>query len=259
MYHLTAEGPRLCSAAKRSCPLGGEHYEHLKEAETAFARDFSHAPLKKATFTEVKARSTLLHLQEAHATVPILFSEPVAFGPTGSRIYNLAQEGSDEDYSIVVGSKGKNFSKLMGQKDITVTSIYTLLEKLQESDPSAVALWQAQEFKHVANSSWAPMLESVTIDKYAYLLKLRARSNFIIKSAVKEREGGNERWKKSLKIALRDAMVFQKTQEANAIALTFSPGERVRFYNALEELYALENKSFRNIQRFIEASVKEGS
>jgi len=35
-YHLTDAGPKPCKASVRACPLGGEHFEELKDAETAF-------------------------------------------------------------------------------------------------------------------------------------------------------------------------------------------------------------------------------
>lgn len=35
-YHLTAEGPKRCTASVRACPLGGEHFDDKKAAEKAF-------------------------------------------------------------------------------------------------------------------------------------------------------------------------------------------------------------------------------
>ena len=35
-YHLSANGPRLCRAGERPCPLGGEHYSSVADAATAY-------------------------------------------------------------------------------------------------------------------------------------------------------------------------------------------------------------------------------
>lgn len=35
-YHLTAEGPKLCGATVRACPLGGEHFATEEAARTAY-------------------------------------------------------------------------------------------------------------------------------------------------------------------------------------------------------------------------------
>lgn len=35
-FHIGASGPSVCSASVRPCPLGGEHFDTLAEAESAF-------------------------------------------------------------------------------------------------------------------------------------------------------------------------------------------------------------------------------
>lgn len=35
-YHLTPEGPKLCSAEKRECPIGGEHFSSLVSANSSY-------------------------------------------------------------------------------------------------------------------------------------------------------------------------------------------------------------------------------
>lgn len=35
-YHLTDDGPKRCSASKRPCPLGGQHFSNVGEARTAY-------------------------------------------------------------------------------------------------------------------------------------------------------------------------------------------------------------------------------
>jgi hypothetical protein len=35
-YHLTDDGPKPCTATVRACPLGGEHYQTVAEADGAF-------------------------------------------------------------------------------------------------------------------------------------------------------------------------------------------------------------------------------
>jgi hypothetical protein len=51
-YHLTDDGPKPCKASVRACPLGGEHFEELKDAETAFeAQQPGMASLKRTVPT----------------------------------------------------------------------------------------------------------------------------------------------------------------------------------------------------------------
>lgn len=40
-YHLTDDGPKLCRASVRACPLGGEHFDTKKDAETAYETSMS--------------------------------------------------------------------------------------------------------------------------------------------------------------------------------------------------------------------------
>jgi len=40
-YHLTEEGPKPCRAEKRPCPIGGEHFEGLKDARGAYEERLS--------------------------------------------------------------------------------------------------------------------------------------------------------------------------------------------------------------------------
>ena len=35
-FHITEDGPRPCSATKRACPVGGEHFNHLAFAQAAY-------------------------------------------------------------------------------------------------------------------------------------------------------------------------------------------------------------------------------
>lgn len=39
-YHVTPDGPRLCTASKRACPVGGEHFSQLASAESAYELTF---------------------------------------------------------------------------------------------------------------------------------------------------------------------------------------------------------------------------
>lgn len=38
-YHLTKNGPSICTASIRDCPIGGEHYTDIKEAEREYSKD----------------------------------------------------------------------------------------------------------------------------------------------------------------------------------------------------------------------------
>jgi len=35
-FHLTKDGPKICKANKRECPVGGEHFDHYFSAQDAF-------------------------------------------------------------------------------------------------------------------------------------------------------------------------------------------------------------------------------
>lgn len=41
-WHLSDEGPRICTARERSCPKGGQHYKSEVEAECAYSSQFQH-------------------------------------------------------------------------------------------------------------------------------------------------------------------------------------------------------------------------
>lgn len=47
-YHLTNDGPRACTAIKRACPLGGEHFDTLEEAESVYAKQFDLHAFKRS-------------------------------------------------------------------------------------------------------------------------------------------------------------------------------------------------------------------
>lgn len=42
-YHITPDGPRPCTATKRACPVGGEHFNHVEFAEAAYELQFGGA------------------------------------------------------------------------------------------------------------------------------------------------------------------------------------------------------------------------
>ena len=46
-FHLTDDGPRECRAFKRPCPLGGEHFNSLRDAENAFGERHNEVKITK--------------------------------------------------------------------------------------------------------------------------------------------------------------------------------------------------------------------
>jgi hypothetical protein len=37
-FHISAKGPVACHATQRACPLGGDHFESMKDAHVYLAR-----------------------------------------------------------------------------------------------------------------------------------------------------------------------------------------------------------------------------
>jgi hypothetical protein len=68
-YHLTPEGPKRCTASVRSCPLGGEHFGTVQEAEAAYAATFEDAGLKSVSANLDGKRSAEVSLQYTHWSI----------------------------------------------------------------------------------------------------------------------------------------------------------------------------------------------
>jgi len=80
MYHITAEGPKRCSAKPGNCPLGGEHFGFKEDAESSYLESlvqnnetfppkkdeldlpcaFGTMRVKNGDLTDVKSRTALI-------------------------------------------------------------------------------------------------------------------------------------------------------------------------------------------------------
>lgn len=68
-FHLTEQGPKRCNATKRACPLGGDHFETLKEAEAAFADSFSDTGMQSLSSNADGKASAELSMQYGHWSI----------------------------------------------------------------------------------------------------------------------------------------------------------------------------------------------
>ena len=68
-FHLTEEGPKRCTATVRNCPLGGEHFETMKDAEEAFASSFEGSGLASLGGNKDGKDSAEMSRQYAHWAV----------------------------------------------------------------------------------------------------------------------------------------------------------------------------------------------
>lgn len=71
-FHITDDGPKPCKADRQACPIGGEHFENTKDAQTAYeaSQKAIVPPLKKSktksiSTKELKALDDFRNTQES--------------------------------------------------------------------------------------------------------------------------------------------------------------------------------------------------
>lgn len=102
MYHLSKNGPAVCTATVRDCPLGGAHFEDEKEAAEAFAAQFQ--MFAQQTRKPITRKHSLLGTK-----VSITLKEPAE----NSRLVL-----SDVDGTLVRGSLANDHAVWMHEKGI---------------------------------------------------------------------------------------------------------------------------------------------
>lgn len=62
-FHLSKQGPAPCAATERACPVGGQHYGSMQEAEAAFGKRHQGRLMPSVSKTPAAARGKQAKLQ----------------------------------------------------------------------------------------------------------------------------------------------------------------------------------------------------
>lgn len=268
MYHLTDNGPRVCTATVRSCPYGpADHHETLEAAETAFGAQFNfdsqrklYAPEKSGIrhTTPEDARNILNEFRDAHPEVPVLAGELVAHSQFGSVVYNLDHPESDNDLFFLVNQKAKgDFQNIDSQnRDVRVSSVYNFANEYLNGTHFNVDIVHSGAFQISRDQEWAPFISDLRFNQYQYLTKLRSLSTLFAKNAG-NRKDDSRRALKLLKTSLRNEILANRFQSEDRVRPVFTNSEREAFYRAVkvvnrdyvayDDVYELVQKAAREV------------
>lgn len=103
-YHLTDDGPRPCTASLRACPLGGEHFDSLADAQSEF---------------EATRDSGLFGVSKSSVNKIVTVVSPMAGGRYwGCHVSNHAIEEQRQTFRALVGEdRADHLEALKAQRD----------------------------------------------------------------------------------------------------------------------------------------------
>lgn len=164
-------------------------------------------------------------------------SQIVAYGLTGSTLYNLHTPSSDRDTIIITDVKSrKDWHRVFDDgEDVRVVSVYSFASRILGSQPTDVDSLMSGTLTF-DNSPYETYLRSLRFDTNAYLDRCESHSIEYIKKATK---GENDRrQRKSIKTAFRNAVMFNRVRRDGVMYTSwFSEGQRRRFYDHLGGIY----------------------
>lgn len=176
---------------------------------------------------------TLLGRCDAH----IGKGQIVAYGLTGSTLYNLHTPSSDRDTIIITDVKSrKGWHRVFDDgEDVRVVSVYSFASRILDSQPTDVDFLMSGTLTF-DNSPYETYLRSLRFDTNAYLDRCESHSIEYIKKAAGDEN--NRRRHKSLKTAFRNAVMFNRVRrDGTTYTSWFNEGQRRRFYDHLGGIY----------------------
>lgn len=266
-FHLTEQGPRLCSTTQERCPVtretGGEHYDSMADAQGAFEasqgtgylggvnqpRERTFAPpmppLEHPTLGEVEElleRSRRYiggHRHTYRGMPPVALAPVVGFGLTGSGLYGLNTPDSDRDITIITAApSGDDFHHVFDDgADVRLTSVFRMADRVLWGTPPDVDLLSSGMLS-MADDRYRPYYNSLRFDRFNYLDKLGRHSRAEVRNSLEDSRNP-KRSAKSLKTALRNAVIHGRVLnhfDGMVVRTRFTPQERENFYRELHHL-----------------------
>lgn len=161
----------------------------------------------------------------------------VAYGLTGSTLYNLHTPSSDRDTTIITDAKSrKDWHRVFDDgEDVRVVSVYSFASRILNSQPTDVDFLMSGTLTF-DNSPYETYLRSLRFDTNAYLNRCESHSIEYIKKAAGDEN--NRRRHKSVKTAFRNAVMFNRVRRDGVMYTSwFNEGQRRRFYGHLDGIY----------------------
>ena len=161
----------------------------------------------------------------------------VAYGRTGSTLYNLHTHSSDRDTTIITDAKSrKDWHRVFDNgEDVRVVSVYSFASRILNSQPTDVDFLMSGTLTF-DNSPYETYLRSLRFNTNTYLDRCESHSIEYIKKAAGDEN--NRRRHKSVKTAFRNAVMFNRVRRDGVMYTSwFNEGQRRRFYGHLDGIY----------------------
>ena len=161
----------------------------------------------------------------------------VAYGLTGSTLYNLHTPSSDRDTTIITDVKSKkDWHRVFDDgEDVRVVSVHSFASRILNSQPTDVDFLMSGALTF-DTSPYEAYLRLLHFDTNAYLDRCESHSIEYIKKAAGDEN--NRRRHKSLKTAFRNAVMFNRVRrDGTRYTSWFNEGQRRRFYDHLDGIY----------------------
>lgn len=190
-------------------------------------------PVRNSSQLSKRQAEDLLGRCDAH----IGKGQIVAYGLTGSTLYNLHTPSSDRDTTIITDAKSqRDWHRVFDDgEDVRVISVYSFASRILGSQPTDVDFLMSGTLTF-DNSPYETYLRSLRFDTNTYLDRCESHSIEHIKKAAK---GENDRrQRKSVKTAFRNAVMFNRVRrDGTRYTSWFNEGQRRRFYDHLDGIY----------------------
>lgn len=186
-YHITDNGPAVCTASVRPCPIGGaeSHFTSKKAAQEAYEKKMSSLVLprkrKLELVDELIANGEKYYPKEALVKLSQFIKEspytPLVVVPAGSALYNTAIPGKEiHDYDFTVftapyHSLKKATHSMRGEIDVNYLGVDRLSTITTRSTPFSEAVF-ARRVGHGLNglpdNPYSALLASFRVPEIKY-------------------------------------------------------------------------------------------
>lgn len=256
-FHITAQGPKICRASKRPCPLGSpeEHYPSFLEAQKVYEQSFAREHLKGHRKSQgVPWAEELLEtcrdrypegiLKQLGAYLDSRPFKTLVLLPAGSDLYGTKIPGRarhDYDFTAFVTphESRKGITQYMeGELDISLTNVSELPELSRRSVPLAEAFHAYRQGAALGmreDEAWSPYLRSlrVPLTPYFDLLTDVLKYHEVVEPVVQDGSKNAANLKHRLRWLLYQERWGQEGEGAFDPRLT--PEEITRWQRAIRE------------------------
>lgn len=251
-YHIGKDGPAVCNATVRACPIGGEHFENERDAEATYAKKMG-GTFQVKTFAPPKPYvepPTLDEINEVLGRVhkhfensdflrsPVIDGNVVSYTLLGSGLYGLNHPDSDRDILVVTDQeKGVDVHKVFDDgTDIRITSVFRLASNFMISRPNDVDVIRSKKLIFKENK-YEQYYNSLRFDKLLYLSRIGQHGRKEMKRTVETFETNRKKADKNMKSGLRGYFIHAKIERDGVDFTTeFSQAERENFYRSFDTL-----------------------